>query len=55
MQSGCGDIFSRAIPADPARFADFVHALAERKVDIYITEFDVQDDTFPDDVKTGMT
>lgn len=39
-------------PHDPARFADFVHALAERKVDIYITEFDVRDDTFPDDVKT---
>ncbi|MEH2512881.1 endo-1,4-beta-xylanase [Nitrobacteraceae bacterium AZCC 1564] len=39
-------------PHDPARFADFVHALAERKVDIYITEFDVRDDTFPDDIKT---
>ena len=37
-------------PHDPARFADFVHALAERKVDIYITEFDVRDDTFPDDI-----
>lgn len=39
-------------PHDPARFADFVHALAERKVDIYITEFDVRDDTFPDDIPT---
>ncbi|ETR76723.1 glycoside hydrolase [Afipia sp. P52-10] len=38
-------------PHDPARFMDFVHALAERGVDIYITEFDVRDDTFPDDVK----
>lgn len=37
-------------PHDPARFLDFVHALAERKIDIYITEFDVRDDTFPDDV-----
>jgi endo-1,4-beta-xylanase len=39
-------------PHDPARFIDFVHALAERKVDIYITEFDVRDDTFPDDIAT---
>lgn len=39
-------------PHDPARFADFVHALAERKVDIYITEFDVRDDTFPDDISS---
>lgn len=39
-------------PHDPARFADFLHALAERKVDIYITEFDVRDDTFPDDIAT---
>lgn len=39
-------------PHDAARFADFVHALAERKVDIYITEFDVRDDTFPDDIPT---
>jgi endo-1,4-beta-xylanase len=37
-------------PHDPARFADFVHALAERKVEIYITEFDVRDDTFPDNI-----
>lgn len=37
-------------PHDPARFADFVHSLAERKVDIYITEFDVRDDTFPDGI-----
>jgi endo-1,4-beta-xylanase len=39
-------------PHDAARFADFVHALAERKVEIYITEFDVRDDTFPDDIAT---
>ncbi|MET0719611.1 MAG: endo-1,4-beta-xylanase, partial [Tardiphaga sp.] len=39
-------------PHDPARFSDFVHALAERKVEIYITEFDVRDDTFPDDIAT---
>jgi endo-1,4-beta-xylanase len=39
-------------PHDPSRFSDFLHALAERKVDIYITEFDVRDDTFPDDVAT---
>jgi endo-1,4-beta-xylanase len=38
-------------PHDPARFREFVHALAERGVDIYITEFDVRDDTFPDDIK----
>lgn len=37
-------------PYDQQRFLDFVHALAERKIDIYITEFDVRDDTFPDDV-----
>ena len=37
-------------PHDPARFADFVHALAGRGVDIYVTEFDVRDDTFPDDI-----
>jgi endo-1,4-beta-xylanase len=37
-------------PHDPARFAEFLHALADRKVEIYITEFDVRDDTFPDDI-----
>lgn len=37
-------------PRDNGRFADFVHELASRKVEIYITEFDVRDDTFPDDV-----
>lgn len=37
-------------PHDPERFLEFVHALAERGVDIYITEFDVRDDTFPDDI-----
>jgi endo-1,4-beta-xylanase len=39
-------------PHDPARFAEFLHALADRKVDIYVTEFDVRDDTFPDDIPT---
>lgn len=39
-------------PHDAGRFAEFVHALGERKVDVYITEFDVRDDTFPDDVAT---
>ena len=39
-------------PHDSARFADFLHALATRGVEIYITEFDVRDDTFPDDIPT---
>jgi endo-1,4-beta-xylanase len=37
-------------PYDPGRFDDFVHRLADLGVDIYITEFDVYDGTFPDDV-----
>jgi endo-1,4-beta-xylanase len=37
-------------PHDPARFDEFVHQLAALGVDIYITEFDVYDGTFPDDV-----
>jgi endo-1,4-beta-xylanase len=37
-------------PHDPARFDDFLHQLASLGVDIYITEFDVYDGTFPDDV-----
>jgi len=37
-------------PHDPGRFSEFLHALAALDVDIYITEFDVRDDTFPDDV-----
>jgi endo-1,4-beta-xylanase len=36
-------------PHDPARFNEFLHALADLGVDIYITEFDVRDDIFPDD------
>jgi endo-1,4-beta-xylanase len=36
-------------PHDPARFSEFLHALADLGVDIYITEFDVCDDVFPDD------
>jgi endo-1,4-beta-xylanase len=39
-------------PHNPERFAEFLHALAGRGVDIYITEFDVRDDTFPDDIPT---
>jgi endo-1,4-beta-xylanase len=38
-------------PHDPARFDEFLHALADLGVDIYITEFDVRDDVFPDDVQ----
>jgi endo-1,4-beta-xylanase len=37
-------------PHDPARFDEFLHQLAALGVDIYITEFDVYDGTFPDDV-----
>lgn len=39
-------------PHNPEKFSEFLHALAGRGVDIYITEFDVRDDTFPDDVAT---
>jgi len=42
-------------PHDQGRFLEFVNALAERKVEIYITEFDVRDDTFPDDIATRDT
>jgi len=38
-------------PHDPARFDEFLHALADLGVDIYITEFDVCDDIFPDDAE----
>jgi endo-1,4-beta-xylanase len=38
-------------PHDPGRFSEFLHALAGLGVDIYITEFDVCDDVFPDDVE----
>lgn len=34
---------------DDTAFADFLHELAERKVDLYITELDVNDEAFPDD------
>lgn len=37
-------------PHDPGRFDEFLHSLAALGVDIYITEFDVCDDVFPDDV-----
>jgi endo-1,4-beta-xylanase len=39
-------------PHNPGRFSEFLHALADRGVDIYLTEFDVRDDTFPDDIAT---
>ena len=39
-------------PHDPGRFLDFVHQLAANGVDIYLSEFDVSDVTFPDDVAT---
>jgi endo-1,4-beta-xylanase len=34
-------------PWNPERFASFLEDLAERKVEIYITEFDCDDDSFP--------
>jgi endo-1,4-beta-xylanase len=37
-------------PHDPGRFNEFLHQLAGLGVDIYITEFDVFDGPFPDDV-----
>jgi len=37
-------------PHDPARFSEFLHDLANLGVDIYITEFDVRDDVFPEDI-----
>src|SRR6267154_5697804 len=36
-------------PHDPGRFSEFLHSLADLGVEIYITEFDVCDDVFPDD------
>jgi endo-1,4-beta-xylanase len=42
-------------PHDPARFSEFVHALSALGVDIYITEFDVCDDIFPDDAAARDT
>jgi endo-1,4-beta-xylanase len=38
-------------PHDPGRFNEFLHTLAGLGVDIYITEFDVADDVFPDDIE----
>ena len=38
-------------PHDPGRFGEFLQALADLGVDIYITEFDVRDDIFPDDIQ----
>lgn len=37
-------------PHDAGRFSEFLHQLAELGVDIYITEFDVFDGPFPDDI-----
>lgn len=37
-------------PFDDSGFADFLHQLAERKIDILITELDVDDSSFPDDI-----
>lgn len=39
-----------ARPYDDAGFTDFLHQLAERGVDIWITELDVDDSSFPADV-----
>ncbi len=38
------------IAYDDAGFVDFLHEIARRKLDIYITEFDVDDEGYPDDV-----
>ena len=36
------------VPYDDAGFADFLHKLAERKIEIFITEFDVDDEGYPE-------
>ena len=41
-----------AIAWDAASFADFLHAIGERKLDIYLTELDVDDASFPADIAT---
>lgn len=38
------------IPYDDKSFADFLHEIAARKVEIYISEFDVLDIAYPDDI-----
>ena len=38
------------IAYDDAGFVDFLHEIARRKLDIYITEFDVDDEGYPGDV-----
>ncbi len=35
---------------DPSLLADFLGKIAEKKVDVYVTELDVQDTDFPDDI-----
>ncbi len=37
---------------DASSFSDFLHAIAERHVDIYISELDVCDASFPSDIAT---
>lgn len=38
------------IPYDDHSFADFLHEIAARKVDIYISELDVMDVAYPDEI-----
>ncbi|MGP9813783.1 endo-1,4-beta-xylanase [Rhodopseudomonas sp. NSM] len=37
-------------PHDPGRFSEFLHQLADHGVDIYLTEFDVDDTSLPADI-----
>lgn len=43
------------IAYDDHSFADFLHEIAQRKVEIYISEFDVMDLIYPDDVAARDT
>lgn len=38
------------LPSDDQRFVDYLHDIARRDLDIYITELDVDDQAFPDDL-----
>ena len=40
------------MPYDGGRYGAFLHELAETGVDLHVTEFDVYDGTFPDDIAT---
>jgi len=51
MPSVCRATCSRNTRTIRRDFDEFLHALADLGVDIYITEFDVCDDVFPDDVE----